>query len=55
MMAAEFAISQGVKAVITGEVGLGPQEKLQNKGIKVITSISGRVKEAIEKFKKGEI
>jgi predicted Fe-Mo cluster-binding NifX family protein len=55
MRAADFLISQGVKAVITDEVGAGPQEKLQNKGIKVITSLSGIVKEAVEKFKKGEI
>ena len=55
MRAAEFLISQGAKAVITGEVGPGPQQKLQSKGIKIITSISGTVKDAIEKFKKGEI
>ncbi|MBC7329805.1 hypothetical protein H5T88_05530 [bacterium] len=55
IMAAEFVISQGVKAVITGEVGPGPQEKLQSKGIKVITAVSGTVREAIEKFKRGGI
>ena len=54
--AAEFVISQGAKAVITGEIGPGPLEKLKSKGIKAITDItSGTVREAIEKFKRGEI
>jgi len=54
--AAEFVISQGAKAVITGEIGPGPLEKLKSKGIKAITNItSGTVREAIEKFKRGEI
>ena len=54
--AAEFVISQGAKAVITGEIGPGPLEKLKSKGIKAITDItSGTVREAIEKFNRGEI
>lgn len=54
MRAADFLIMQGVKAVITGEIGPGPMEKLKEKGIKVIASATGRVKEAIEEFKKGK-
>jgi len=52
MIAADLVISEGVKAVITGEVGVGPSQRLKEKGIEIIILSSGTVKEAIEEYKK---
>jgi len=48
-----FAISEGVEVVLTGYCGPAAYDQLVSNGIKVITNVSGMVKDAIEKYKAG--
>lgn len=51
---AQLVASKQIKAVVTGNVGPNAFKTLQAAGIEVIFSTSGTVKEAIEKYRKGE-
>jgi len=51
--AAELVASKGVKAVLTGNIGPNATQTLQAANIDIISGITGNVKEAIEKYKKG--
>jgi len=47
----QLAVSKGVKAVLTGNVGPNAHQVLSAAGISVFTGVSGTVKEAIEGYK----
>jgi predicted Fe-Mo cluster-binding NifX family protein len=54
IQSAQLVASKQIKAVVTGNVGPNAFQTLQAAGIEVFTGASGTVKEAIEKYKKGE-
>jgi len=50
----QLVAGEKVKAVLTGNVGPNAFRTLQAAGVEVITGVSGTVKEAVEKYRKGE-
>ncbi|MFO7761071.1 MAG: NifB/NifX family molybdenum-iron cluster-binding protein [Thermodesulfobacteriota bacterium] len=55
IQAGKTVADQGVEAVITGNCGPKAFSTLNSANIKVITGIGGKVKEAVEKFKSGNL
>lgn len=55
IQAAQFVASKGAKAVITGNVGPNAVQTLSAAGIETFVGQSGTVREAIERYTKGEI
>ena len=53
--AAKTVVDKGAKVLLTGNVGPNAYQALNAGGIEVFTGISGTVKEAVEKYKKGEL
>lgn len=51
---AQLIASKGVEIVLTGDIGPNASRVLESAGIKVITGITGLVKDVIEKYKKGD-
>lgn len=53
--AAQMVANKDVKTVITGNIGPNAYQALSSTGIKIFTGVTGTVKEAIEKYKSGEL
>ena len=51
--AAQKIVRKGVKAVLTGNCGPKAHQVLSSAGIRVITGVSGRIKDAIASYKLG--
>jgi len=52
--AAQVIAGKGVEAVLTGNCGPNAYQVLSSAGIKVITGVSGKVKDAIQAYKSGK-
>ena len=55
IQAAQTVAGRGVKVVITGNIGPNAFQTLSAAGIKIVTGALGTVREAVEKYNKGEL
>ena len=55
IQAAQLVTSRGVKAVLTGNVGPNAFSALSAAGVQVATGAAGTVRDAVERFKRGEL
>lgn len=55
IQSSQFVVSKGAGAIITGNVGPNAVQTLSAAGVKIFMGQTGSVKEAVEKYRKGDI
>ncbi|WP_127016635.1 NifB/NifX family molybdenum-iron cluster-binding protein [Anoxybacter fermentans] len=55
VQSASIVFDEGVEVVLTGRVGPKALRGLKAGNVKICYNVSGKISEAIEKFKKGEL
>jgi len=55
IQSAQFVANKGVEAIITGQVGPNAFTTLQAAGMKILVGASGKVRDVLEKYKKGQL
>jgi len=55
IQSAQFIVSKGAAAVITGHCGPNAASALSAAGVKVILDQAGTVRDAVERYKRGEV
>jgi predicted Fe-Mo cluster-binding NifX family protein len=55
IQAGQLVVSKGVEAVLTGNMGPNAFQVVQSAGVKVITGVSGKISEVLERYKSGKL
>ncbi len=55
IQAAQAVANRGVQVILTGNIGPNAFQALSAAGIRVLTGVFGTVREAVERFKRGEL